>query len=70
MKCKVCNREAITEYCELHEKARENIVKNYDTWKKALALSWIDYLNKIIKNSYTGLWAKEVAERLHNEKLT
>lgn len=70
MKCKVCNREAITEYCELHEKACESIVKKYDVWKKALAISWIDYLNEIIKNPYTGSWAKEVAERLLDEKVT
>ena len=70
MKCKVCDREAITEYCELHEKARESIVKKYDVWKRALEISWKDYLNKVIKNPYTGLWAKEVAERLLDEKDT
>jgi len=69
VKCKVCGREAMTEYCELHEKARESIVKKYDTWKKALEISWTDYLNEVIKNPYTGLWAKEVAERLLYEKV-
>ena len=64
MKCKVCKRETESKYCELHEKAYRNIVKEYDVWKKASDVSWKEYLSEVAKNSYTGLWAKEVTEYL------
>ena len=64
MKCRVCSREAVAKYCELHEKAYRNIVQKYDDWKKAMDISWKEYLNESAKNPYTGLWAKEVAEQL------
>jgi hypothetical protein len=61
----VCNREAVENgYCDLHVKAYENVVKNYDAWRKALEISWKEYLSEIIKNPLTGEWAKEVAEHL------
>ena len=64
MKCRICNREALEKYCDLHEKAYQNIVQNYDEWRRAMDISWKEYLNEIVKNSYTGSWAKEVAEQL------
>ena len=65
MKCVICDREAVEkEYCELHIKAYQSIVKKYETWKKALEISWKDYLSEIVKNPFTGEWAKEVAEHL------
>lgn len=67
MKCKVCEREAENEYCELHEKAYRNIVREYDVWTKASDVSWKQYLIEIAKNPYTGVWAREVAESLISE---
>jgi len=67
MKCKICDREAMTKYCELHEKAHENIVQKYNVWKRASEISWKEYLNEVINNSYTGIWAKEVAKDLLSE---
>ncbi len=65
MKCAICSRETGEKsYCELHAKAYENIVKKYNSWKKALEISWKEYLSEISKNSLTGKWAKEVAEYL------
>jgi len=64
MTCKICNREAVGKYCELHERAYRNIVKKYDVWGSALNLSWEEYLNDVAKNPYTGSWAREVAEHL------
>jgi hypothetical protein len=66
MKCKICEREAICEscYCKLHIKAYDNIVKRYDQWKKALEISWKEYLSEIAENPFTGEWAKEVAKGL------
>jgi hypothetical protein len=39
-------------------------VEKYEAWKKALDISWKEYLNEIVKNSLTGEWAKEVAQHL------
>ena len=64
MKCRICNREAVEKYCELHEKAYRNIVQKYEDWRKTMDVSWKEYLNEIMKNPYTGSWAKEVAEQL------
>jgi len=64
MKCKVCGKEAISAYCKIHERAHENLVKGYEEWKRALNLSWKEYLKGVIKNEYSGLWVKEVAEQL------
>jgi hypothetical protein len=65
-KCKICSKETSEkdDYCELHAKAYENIIKKYDVWKKALNITWNDYLNEILKNPLTGISAKEVAQQL------
>jgi hypothetical protein len=65
LKCKICIREAYRYgYCEFHAKAYESIAKKYEIWKKALEISWKEYLSEIVKNHLTGDWAKEVAEHL------
>lgn len=64
MKCSICGGEAVDKYCELHEKAYKNLAKKYDVWKNALEISWKKYLSEVVKNPYTGAWAKEVAEHL------
>ena len=65
LKCKVCSNEAGEKnYCESHIKAYENIVKKYDVWKKALEVSWKEYLSEIAENPLTGEWAREVAQYL------
>jgi hypothetical protein len=65
-KCRVCSRESPenSEYCEVHAKVYENIVHKYGEWKKALDISWEDYLSEILKNPLTGVWAKEVVQQL------
>jgi len=63
--CKVCSREAgDKDFCPSHLKAYEIIVRKYDFWRKALKITWQEYLVEIEKNSLTGEWAKEVAEYL------
>jgi hypothetical protein len=65
LSCKICNREALESgYCKLHARAYETIVKKYEAWRKALEISWKEYLSEIAKNPLTGGWAKEVAEQL------
>lgn len=72
MKCKVCSREVQMQpqsnYCEIHQKAYENIQKKFGAWKKALNIEWKEYLNEVAKNLFTGIWAKEVAENLLSER--
>lgn len=64
-KCRICDKEAAsTSYCMLHEKARQNLMEKFEAWKKALDLSWKDYLKEIIQNPLTGTRAREVAEAL------
>ena len=71
MNCKICNRKAVTEkFCQIHLKAYENIVEKYDCWRKALKISWREYLSEIEQNPLTGEWAKEVASYLINSEET
>lgn len=65
MKCQICDGN-VTErnYCRFHAKAYENVIKQYDQWKKAQEIPWKEYLSEIVKNPLTGEWAREVAEQL------
>ena len=45
-------------------KAYESITKKYEIWKRALEISWKEYLSEIVKNPLTGEWAKQVAQYL------
>jgi hypothetical protein len=65
MSCKICRRPVKEkEYCNLHLKAYHNIYEKFEVWKKALGVTWMDYLVNISKNSLTGEWAKEVVKHL------
>ena len=68
MKCIVCDREALENYCEFHEKAYRNVGQKFEDWKRAAGVSWKEYLNAVIENSYTGAWTKEVAKHLLKNK--
>jgi len=74
LKCKVCSREVLTQtqhiskYCELHEKAYQNILQKFDAWRKASGIEWKEYLKEIVENPFSGKWAKEVAETLFKEE--
>ncbi|MCL2287624.1 MAG: hypothetical protein FWC33_00335 [Candidatus Bathyarchaeota archaeon] len=63
--CKICSRPIKENgYCNIHLKAYQNICEKFETWNKALEVSWMDYLINISKNSLTGEWAKEVVKHL------
>ena len=64
MKCIVCDKESVEKYCGLHEEAYLNLVHKFEAWKRATGVSWKEYLKELVENSYTGVWAKEVAEHL------
>jgi hypothetical protein len=41
--------------------AYDNLKEHYKIWNKAFeGLSWIDYMNKVVKLNETGSWVKEV----------
>ena len=62
--CRIYRSRASDRYCALREKANSNIMEEYNLWKKALNISWKEYLNEIAKNPYTSSAAKELAEHL------
>ena len=69
MNCKICFRKSAKNgFCQIHLKAYENIVEKYDFWKKALKISWKEYLSEIMQNALTGEWAKEVVKHLINNE--
>lgn len=69
LKCKICGKEGVNEgYCVLHERAYQNLMEQFETWKKALGISWKDYLKEIINNPFTGMKAREVAENLFSKE--
>ena len=69
MKCPICGRETIDGgYCKFHEGARQVVIRKYEKWRKAMGISWKEYLSKIAKNPLTGEWAKEVALYLLEEE--
>jgi hypothetical protein len=65
LNCAVCDRKSGTsKYCTSHQKAYENVVRGYDKWKKALDISWKEYLSQIANNPLAGEWTKEVVQYL------
>ena len=68
MKCIVCDRESSKKYCVFHENAYRNVVLKFGDWQLASGTSWKEYLKAVVENSYTGSWAKEVAEHLLKNK--
>jgi hypothetical protein len=65
LNCKVCEKEAQENgFCALHQRAYDNLMESYSLWRKALKISWQEYLSQVAKNSLTGDWVKEVAKYL------
>jgi len=64
MKCEICGRAAKSRFCERHEEAYNSLLTTYEEWRKAMDISWRDYLKEIKENPYAGRWAKEVAGHL------
>lgn len=60
--CRVCGRERSGDsvYCERHQAAYGSIEEYYPRWRRALGLSWREYLEKVSQISGTGMWVKEV----------
>jgi len=63
--CKLCDREASKKgFCRQHIKAYENLLDRFELWKRALDISWKEYLSEIAKNDLAGIWVKEVSKYL------
>jgi len=62
VQCVICGRRAESKFCKLHEEAHKNLLAKYEEWKKAMKVSWLEYLREIKKNPFAGLWVKEVAQ--------
>jgi hypothetical protein len=68
MKCLLCNRDATTSLCEYHQEAEKRLRDGYRTWVRAYgSIEWNVYLDRVIMNDQTGLWAKEVAKLLRGK---
>jgi hypothetical protein len=51
--------------CQYHEEARRVVESAYGAWLRAYGeMTWETYLDRVITNTQTGQWAKEVAELL------
>ncbi len=71
MNCKICNREVgERDFCLLHFEAYENIVEKHGFWRKALKVTWKEYLSEIKRNPLTGETAKQVANYLTSNEET
>jgi hypothetical protein len=64
--CIICERPCASgDYCKYHADAYQNVMQYYDEWKEAYGeLSFKEYLQKVIDNPATGIWACEVSEKL------
>ena len=68
MKCKLCEKQAVTDLCSHHQSARENLEAAYPRWAKAYGgIGWEEFLDNVKRNVQTGRWAKEVAELLERD---
>ncbi len=69
MRCKACSRTAVkSDFCPLHLKAYGSVAEKHTVWRKALNMTWEEYLREIEKHSLTGEWAKQVAKCLTNKE--
>ena len=60
--CKVCHRDKLdgSVFCARHTVAYMNIEAGFQKWRYALGYQWREYLEKLSKNSGTGVYAKEI----------
>jgi hypothetical protein len=68
LKCKICGKSTKEQYCLFHKRAYNNIVQKFEEWQRAMGVSWKQYLKAVVENSYTGAWAREVAQHLLENK--
>lgn len=72
VKCSLCNRIATNNksmMCFYHTLAFDKLRNTYDIWKHKERISWVAYLEKILKLKSIGIWVKEVANYLRRNKI-
>ena len=42
----------------------ENVVRSYDQWRRALDISWKEYLSQIANDPLTGEWTRQVVQHV------
>jgi hypothetical protein len=68
MKCRICKREGTDGLCRYHQEAKKRVESAYGLWVNAYGfMGRKTYLDRVITNNQTGLWAKEVAELLKGD---
>ena len=60
--CAICMKPAADGQvlCPYHQKAYVNLREKCENWKKALGISWEEYLRVVLKNPNSGDWVKEL----------
>jgi len=64
VKCLVCGRTSKKALCARHSLACKKLILKYAKWKKALEISWPNYLERLVKSEEAGEWVKQVARYL------
>jgi len=71
MKCKLCERVAISDLYKYHSETRQKVEESYRLWVKAHGkIEWMEFLDKVKRNKQTGQWAKGIVimlEGLRND---
>jgi DNA topoisomerase-1 len=62
IRCKICGHDHVDDsvFCKRHHVAYSNIEAGYQQWRYALGYQWLEYLEKLVKVSGTGYYAKEI----------
>src|SRR5512136_919485 len=59
MSCPICQAPSRNRFCQAHETAYRNILGAYEAWREAIEIPWNRYLEDVVKNPYTGRWARD-----------
>ena len=63
MSCKICGRPIYESvYCRRHALAYMKLEEAYEKWRYALGVTWLKYLEKVIRVSGSGRWVRDFVE--------
>jgi len=60
MSCPICGAPSRNRFCSAHQMAFQNLLSVYEVWRRALEISWRDYLERVAGNENSGRWVQEV----------
>lgn len=66
--CSICGRSSSNEsdFCRYHQEALDSLQSSYERWRKASAVSWEEYIEKLCQIDETGRWVLDVAEQIRS----